>query len=185
MSLKKRIRELLDKQGGHASAEDIALVVKTIINEGVTDDELKEILPDIVRSVARMRAPMPFMTGQVEHGVDDEEEVEVKPHVVTVTSSKESAELLPHAVPVLFAGSTKVKGYQANRLEELYPVGGGKYKKLAEMTKEDIAHNVRMLEGKQKALQGRIDGWNRIVYQMDSYKVKTVAELPENVKNAI
>lgn len=182
MSLKKRIRDLLDKQGGHATAEDIDLIVKTLINEGLTDDELKEILPDIVRAVARQRAPMPFMTGKVEHGEDDEEEAG---HVVTVTSSKESAELLPNAVPVTYTGSTKVKGYQANRLDELYPVGGGKYKKLAEMTKDDIEHNVRMLEGKKKALQGRIDGWMRIVYQMDSYKVKTVAELPASVKNTI
>lgn len=183
MSLKKRIRDLLDKHGGGATPEDIALVVKTLINEGLTDDELKEILPDIVRAVARQRAPMPFLTGKVEHGADDEDLEDN--NVVTVTSSKESAELLPQAVPVTFPGSTKVKGYQANRLEELYPVGGGKFKKLKEMTKDDIQHNVRMLEGKKKALQGRIDGWNRIVYQMDSYKVKTVNDLPASVKNAI
>lgn len=184
MSFKKRIRDLLDRHNGGASSEDIALVVKLLIEEGVSDDELKEILPDIVRSVARQRAPMPFMTGTVEHGADDDD-LDDTGHVVTVTSSKESAELLPKAVPVTFAGSTKVKGYQANRLEELYPVGAGKYKKLAEMDKEDISYNVRMLEGKKKALQGRIDGWNRILYQMDSYKVNTVAELPESVKHAI
>lgn len=182
MSLKKRIRDLLDKQGGHATPEDIALVVKTLIIEGLTDEELKEILPDIVRAVARQRAPMPFMTGKVEHGADDEDE---SGDVVTVTSSKQSAELLPNAVPVTYAGSDKVKGYQANRLDELYPVGGGKHKKLGEMTKDDIQFNVRMLEGKKKALQGRIDGWNKIAYQMDSYKVKTVGDLPASVKNAI
>jgi hypothetical protein len=182
MSFKKRIRELLDKHNGGASAEDVALVVKTLIEEGLTDDELREILPDIVRSVARQRAPMPFLTGKVEHGEDEEEG---DGDVVTVTSSKESAELLPKAVPVTYPGSTKVKGYQANRLEELYPVGGGKFKKLKEMTKDDITHNVRMLEGKKKALQGRIDGWNRIIYQMDSYKVTTVDDLPSSVKNAI
>lgn len=182
MSFKKRIRELLDKHGGGASAEEIALVVKILIEEGVSDDELREILPDIVRAVARQRAPMPFMTGKVEHEPDEDEDDGT---LVTVTSSKESAELLPNAVPVTYTGSTKIKGYQANRLEELYPVGGGKYKKLKEMTKDDIGHNVRMLEGKKKALQGRIDGWNRIVYQMDSYKVKTVGELPASVKNAI
>lgn len=181
MSFKKRIRELLDKHNGGASAEDIALVVKTLIEEGVSDDELREILPDIVRSVSRQRAPMPFLTGKVEHGDEDEDDGDV----VTVTSSKESAELLPQATPVTYPGSTKVKGYQANRLEELYPVGGGKFKKLKEMTKGDIEHNVRMLEGKKKALQGRIDGWNRIIYQMDSYKAKTVDELPASVKNAI
>jgi hypothetical protein len=200
MSFKKRIRELLDQHGGGASPEDIALVVKLLIEEGLTDDELREILPDIVKAVAKMRAPMPFFTGSDDkdiHGAEAElpdyeyEDEDLpegpveKTHLVTVTSSKESAELLPQAVPVTYPGSTKVKGYQANRLEELYPVGKGKFKKLKEMTKADIEHNVRMLEGKKKALQGRIDGWNKIAYQMDSYKVKTVDELPESVKKAI
>lgn len=188
MSLKKRIRDLLDAGTGN----NVDLVVKTIVAEGVSDDELREILPEIVSGIAKMRAPKPFLSkpdrtfslSKVDIHSPNAVHSAALP-VRTATSSAQSAALLPKAEPVLFKGSSKVAGYRANRLDELYPVGGGQHKKLSEMNREDIRFNVRMLQGKVKAYEGRITGWEKILYQMESYKVNVVDELPVSVKNAI
>lgn len=170
VSLKSRIRQELDKGSGYNFDE----VVETIISEGVSDDELREILPDIVKFVAKQRSVGGFMSATTS--------APVKP---TSTSSTQSLDLLPKAVPLISTVSDKVKGYQASKLDEIYPVGGGQYKKLSEMNREDIRFNVRMLEGRVQALNGRIKGWTKLLDQMHSYNVNVVEELPEEVKEKI
>ena len=167
MTFKERIRAKLDTT---TPSDNFEVVAKELISEGISGDELMEIIPDIVKSVAKTRGHAPFFT---------------PPQRPSGIQTSSSAPLLPKAVPVKHTGSDKVKGYQSSRLDELYPVGSGKYKKLSEMNREDIRFNVRMLEGKQKALQGRIKGWNKILDQLQSYKVNVVQELPDDVKEKI
>jgi len=166
MTLKERIRKKLDD----AKNIDFADIAKEIVSEGINDVELMEILPEIVKDVARTRVAAPFFSPAP------------KVPVTTVVGAK--AALLPKSVPVTGA-SGKVKAYQASRLDELYPVGSGKYKKLSEMNTEDIKFNINMLKGRVKALDGKIRGWNKVLDQLRSYKANTVGDLPDDVKNKI
>lgn len=188
-NLKLRIRVKLDKAGEN----NFYSVAEEIIKEGVSNDELREILPDLVRTIAKARTMGGFLPDTKDiHTPDDDDGTSVvtytpRPVVHLTTSSGASAELLPKARPV-FTPSSKVSGFQANRLEELYYVGGtgaDKYKKFKDMNKEDIRFAIRGLEGQKSALQNRIVGWEKVLYQMDSYKVNVVSELPDKVKAAI
>lgn len=230
MTLKLRIRRELDKTNSGSGFDS---VLETIIREGVSEEELREILPDIIKQVARTRVAAPFMAPRpvvripapvpapavtrpaapapytprvpvlIEAGgglltaarpvtVEEpkkEYPATVRPAPVVVKTTpmvNSTPELLPKAKPVnTYGGSQKVKAYHSTRLDEIYHVGGGKYKKLSEMNREDIRFYVRMLEGKVKALEGSIKGWNKILDQLLSYKVNVVQELPDSVKEKI
>lgn len=231
MTLKLRIRAELDKT---PSGSGFDSVLETIIREGVSEEELREILPDIIKQVARTRVAAPFMAPRpvvripapvpapavtrpaatapyvprvpvqidaggglltatrpviVEEPKKKEYEAVVRPAPIVVRTTpvvNSTPELLPKAKPVnTYGGSQKVKAYHSTRLDEIYHVGNGKYKKLSEMNREDIRFYVRMLEGKVKALEGSIKGWNKILDQLLSYKVNVVQELPDSVKEKI
>lgn len=167
MSIKKRIRTELDKGSGY----EIDKVVNTIINEGVSDDELREILPDVVRTIAKLRLPGAFFSGTT---------AETTP----TTSSGQPVDLLPRPKQP-FIPSTKVQSYQNTRLDEMYPVGKGKFKRLSEMTKVDIEHNIDLLQAKIDTYVGRKIGWTNILDKMTEHKVDIVDKLPDSVKQGI
>jgi hypothetical protein len=169
MSLKKRIRDEIDSRTGNIKTKDI---VDVIIEGGVSDEELREILPDIVKSILKMRQSGQFFSPVVTKFAD--------------AGAKGTPELLPKAQPVMSTVySDKVKGYQASRLDEMYPVGNNEYKRLSKMNREDIRWTIEMLDKKIITLNNRKLGWDKILEKLKSHNVHVVEDLPEEVQAKI
>lgn len=150
------LRQRIRDELDKGTGADADRVIAVLVKQGLSEEELVEALSPYVRGVMLSRSPGAFFTKPVE------------------------ADIKQTHTP-----SAKVAAFQKGRLDEMYPVRDGGYKRLSEMNRDDIKYAIEGLNEQIGNLQGRIDGWNKILAKLDEYKVNSVDELPDSVKRDI